>query len=220
MKKMLLGMAALLAFAIARAQGNDGNVVTREVTVGNFTALDLNGVLNVHITQGDNVSVRVEADEKVQDKIQIETEGGTLYVKTKKGSWSNVKKMNVYITCTQLEEIRNNLVGNLTGTNTLKQPSLRYKSGAVGNTNLQLDVDALRLDIAAVGNTELSGKANDCELKNSSVGNVRAGGLLVENMDLSSSAIGNLEYNANHTVAVKSSGIGKVTNKRKKEESR
>jgi hypothetical protein len=227
MKKVLMGMALLLGLSTAQAQensrdyeGDKSKVVTKEVSVDNFTAINLSGVMNVYLTQGDKISVKVEAAEKMQDKIEVNTEGNTLYVKTKKGNWSNVKKMNVYITFTNLSEIHNKLVGNLKSETTIKETALRYKSAAVGNTNLQLDVNDLKIDIAAVGNTELTGKALNCQLNNSSVGNVRAGSLMVENMDLTSSAIGNLEYHAKNTVAVKSTGIGKVTNKQKKEESR
>lgn len=220
-------MALLLGASVAQAQensrdyeGDKSKVVTKEVSVGDFDAINLSGVMNVYLTQGDKISVKVEADEKVQDKVSVTTEGKTLYVKTKKGNLSNVKKMNVYITFTSIAEIQNRLVGNLKGETAIKETALRYKSSAVGNTHLQLDVTDLKIDISAVGNTELNGKVTNCRLNNSSVGNIRAGNLIVDNMDLTSSAIGNLEYHAKNTVALKSNGIGKITNKQKKEESK
>jgi uncharacterized protein YxeA len=223
MKKILLAVTAMLGMAAVYAQEtetdrkDDRKVVTREVAVSDFSAVDLNGVMNVYLTQGDKAAVKVEADEKVQDKITVEVSGNTLYVKTKKGRWSNVKKMNVYITFVNLDEIHNKLVGNLKSSTVISQKSLRYKSGAVGNTVLQLDIQNLDIDIAAVGNTELTGKAANCTLDNSSVGNVRAGELVVQNMELKTSAVGNLEYNAKNTTSLKSTGIGKVTNKAAKE---
>jgi hypothetical protein len=220
MKKMFLGMIALIGAMTLQAQQNDNEVVTKEVSVGSFSALNLNGVANVHLIQGSQPSVKVEAAEKMHERLDIKTEGNTLYVKSRKGNWNNWKKITIYITFTALTEIQNSLVGNLSSDNVIQQKALRYKSGAVGNTKLQLEVDDLQLNIASVGNTELSGKAHDCELKNSSVGNVRAGELIVENMDLNTSAVGNLEYHANNTVGLKSNGVGKVTNKRKKGESR
>jgi hypothetical protein len=220
MKRVFLAFVSFFSIAGVYAQtdgSNKGNLVSREVNVGNFSAINLNGVMNVYLSKGDKVAVRVEADEKVQDKITVEVTGNTLSVKTKKGNWSNVKKMNVYITFTSISELKNNLVGNLTGESIITEDKFFYKSGAVGNTHLQLDVKDLQLDIAAVGNSEISGKAINCELENSSVGNVRAGKLLVENMDLKSSAVGNLEYNAKNTITLKSNGVGKVINKGGKE---
>jgi hypothetical protein len=214
MKKLFFAVAAFFAVATAQAQSN---TVTKELTVSSFTALDLDGVMNVYITMGDKEGVKIEADEKVVDKITAETNGSTLFVKMKKGNYGSIKKMNIYITCTKLEEIRSRLVGNLKTENTIKQNSLRFKSSAVGNASLALDVKDLQLDLSAVGNNSFSGKAENCKLNNSSVGNVRAAELVVENMDLQSSAIGNLEYNAKNTVSVKSTGIGKVINKAKKQ---
>jgi Putative auto-transporter adhesin, head GIN domain len=219
MKKILLAITAMLGIATVVAQDGDtdGNnsskVITKEIAVGNFSSLNLNGAMNVYLTQGDKTAVRIEADEKVQDKITVETSGDKLYIKTKKGNWNKRKKLNVYITFVSLDEIYNNMVGNLKSDNLITQKSLHYKSSAVGNTLLQLDIQDLEVDISAVGNTELSGKATNCNLENSSVGNVRAGGLLVENMALRTSAVGNLEYNAKNTTSLKSTGIGKVTNK-------
>lgn len=223
--KLVWGMALLLGFSTVQAQEskrdrNGNEIVSKDISVGDFTALDLSGVMNVFLTQGDKASVKVEADEKVIDKVEIEAKDGTLYVKTKKGGLKNVKTMNVYITFASLSKINNQLVGKLESQNTIKQSSLRYKSTSVGNASLQLDVDNLKIDIAAVGNTEFSGKAVNCELDNTSIGNVKAGSLVVENMQLTSTAIGNLEYYATNTKVVKSNGIGKVTNKLKKEESR
>lgn len=225
MNKWVWGIALLLGFYTVQAQEskrdrNGNEIVSKDITVGDFTALDLSGVMSVFITQGDKASVKVEADEKVIDKVEIEAKDGTLYVKTKKGGLKNTKIMHVYITFTSLSKINNQLVGKLQSENTIKQSSLRYKSTSVGNASLQLDVEDLKIDIAAVGNTEFSGKAVNCELDNTSIGNVKAGSLLVENMQLTSTAIGNLEYYATNTKVVKSNGIGKVTNKLKKEESR
>jgi Putative auto-transporter adhesin, head GIN domain len=220
MKKILLAAAAMLGVSGMSAQvnnGNGANIVSRDVSVGDFSAIDLSGVMNVYLSKGDKAAVRVEADEKVQDKIVVETDGNTLFVKTKKGNISNVKKMNVYITFVSISEINNRLVGNLKGNDLISEKHLHYKSSAVGNTNLQLDVQNLEVELSAVGNTEFTGKAANCDLNNSSVGNVRAGGLLVDNMKLKTSAVGNLEYNAKNTVSLKSSGIGKVTNKVAKE---
>jgi Putative auto-transporter adhesin, head GIN domain len=216
MKKILFAFAAMLGTTGMYAQGNDGrnaNVVNREVSVGDFSAIDLSGVMNVYLGKGDKTAVRVEADEKVQDKIEVGTTGNTLFVKTKKGKISNVKKINVYITFVNLSEIHNKLVGNLKSNDLINEKNLLYKSSAVGNTNLQLDVQNLNVEISAVGNTEFTGKATNCDFDNSSIGNVRAGGLLVDNMNLKTSAVGNLEYNAKNTVSLKSNGIGKVTNK-------
>jgi Putative auto-transporter adhesin, head GIN domain len=225
MKKVILGMALLLVFTATQAQENGRNyesdkIVSKDISVGNFTAVDLSGAMSVFLTQGDKASVKVEADEKVIDKVEIEAKDGTLYVKTKKGGLKNIKTMNVYITFTSLSSINNQLVGKLESENTIKQESLRYKSASVGNATLQFDVTDLKIDIAAVGNTEFSGKAVNCVLDNTSIGNVRAGSLLVENMQLISTAIGNLEYHAVNTKVVKSNGIGKVTNKQKRDETK
>ncbi len=219
MKKVFFAVSAVFALLGAKAQDitGSGNVVTREVNVSGFSNINLNGIMSVVITQGSKESVKVETDDNLQDKIVVENKGNTLYVKNSKGNWKQSKKMVVYITFRNVDEIVNNLVGTLTGDNLIKQQQLNYKSSAVGRTSLELEVKDLKLDLSAVGKTTLEGKATNCDMKNSSVGYVDASDLAVDNLTLDNSAVGALDYNAKNMVSMRNNGIGRVSNKVKKQ---
>jgi hypothetical protein len=217
MKRVFFAMALLIGSLSVQAQSApDNQPVTREVTVDTFSVLDLDGSCNVYLTQGNQVSVKVEADADLQDKVMIEAKGGTLFVSTNRSRKDRKKKVNVYITFVEVTDINSHFSGNLVATAPIKQRVLRYKSTAVGNTTLKLEVDDLWLKIAANGNTDLIGKSNNCELINNSIGFVKAGDLIVENLRLSTTATGSTEYYGNNVVIVKNMSIGGLVNKKKR----
>jgi Putative auto-transporter adhesin, head GIN domain len=148
--------------------------------------------------------------------VLIETKGDTLLLSTNKSRKDRKKKINVHITFTQLTDINSSITGELICTNPIKQAKLRYKSTAMGKSKLQLEVDDLSLNISANGDTHLSGKANNCDFKNNSTGHIKAGDLIVENMQISTAALGSMEYYANNVTIVRNISLGNLTNKKKK----
>src|SRR2546423_10295714 len=76
-----------------------GNVVTRDVTVQSFDALTASGVFNVVLKQGSNESLKIEAEDNLQNLFEVKNEGSSLIVQMKRDShFSNKKKIVVYIT--------------------------------------------------------------------------------------------------------------------------
>ncbi len=219
MKRIFAAIAALLCLAGANAQTikGSGHVTTRTVDVPGFSKINLNGLGNVYISQGSGESVKVETDDNLQEKVIVETKGNTLYIRSVRGSWSKVTKMEIHITFKNIDELQNNLVGNLFSQTVIRQPALRYTSAAIGQTTLEVETKELKLALAAVGRTSLEGKADNCDLENSSVGFVDAADLEVGNITISNTAVGALDYNAKNTVSLRNSGIGRVTNKAKKQ---
>jgi hypothetical protein len=220
MKKYFLVLSILIGSLSTQAQpaetGTQDRPITRDIKLGNVSTLLLNGTCSVHLTQSNSASVRVEADSALQDKVLIETKGDTLLLSTNKSRKDRKKKINVYISFVELTEINSRINGELITTAPIKQRNLRYKSTALGNSNLQLEVDSLWLNISANGETRLSGRAIHCELKNNSVGHVKAGDLMVENMQISAASTGGLEYYATNVVIVKNVSLGNLVNKKKK----
>ncbi len=217
---MKLLVSLLLCFSLVsctlaqRGIKGSGNIITENRTVSDFNKLELSGVFNVVITQGNENKVSVETDDNLQELVIIENNGSTLVAKNKRGSrFKKSTKMIVYITYKNLTDIKNSLVGNLSSSNLLAQPNFNYKSSAVGNADLKLEVNTLNIDISAVGNTRIEGKATNCDLNNSSVGNYMAGDLIVEDMTLHNTAVGNTTYHAKKVSKRTGSPVGKSTNK-------
>jgi Putative auto-transporter adhesin, head GIN domain len=211
---LLLCLSLVSCTLAQRGVKGSGTVTTENRPVSDFSKLELSGVFNVVIAQGSENKVSVETDDNLQELVTIENNGSTLIAKNKRGSrFRKSTKMNVYITYKNITDIKNTLVGNLSSSNLLAQSSFNYKSSAVGNTDLKLEVSTLNIDISTVGNTKIEGKATTCDLNNSSVGNYIAGNLIVEEMALHNSAVGNTTYHAKKVTKRTGSPVGKSTNK-------
>src|SRR5688500_3907756 len=196
-------------------EGN-GKLVTKDVTVKSFNELEANGIYELRLTQGDKELVRIEADENLQEYFTVTNEGSKLVIETKKLKNKNLKsktKMKVYVTFKKLKSLELNTVGGAQSENALSFEDLDFKTKSVGNVNLKLTANTINLDNKSVGNIELSGKAENAVVKNKGVGSLEASDFIVQTMDIDNSGVGHAAVNAQKTLKVKDSFLGKVSNK-------
>lgn len=222
MRKILLATVcgALLGQAV-RAQKQEtlegnGNLVTTEVPVSAFDALKASGVYELKLSQGNKETVKIEADENLQELFQVRNEGSRLVIDMKKLEKKNLKsknKMRVYVTFKKLKEIELSTVGNVGSEEQLRFDDLDMKNKSVGNVDLKLTANTIDLENKSVGNVKLSGKAQNAVVKNQGVGSIEAGSFVVQTMDIENSGIGHAEVNAEKDLKVKDSFLGKVKNK-------
>jgi hypothetical protein len=97
--------------------------------------------------------------------------------------------------------------------NQLAFDDLDFKNKSIGNVNLKLTANKLNMENKSVGNVELSGKAEDVRMKNNGVGSLDASAFIVQTMDIENSGVGNAAVNAQKTLKVRDSFLGKVSNK-------
>jgi hypothetical protein len=223
MRSILFISALSLLFSSASKAQNDretiegnGKLVTRDVPVKSFSELKANGVYELKLTQGDKETVRIEADENLQEYFTVTNEGSKLIINTEKLRDKNLKgkvKMKVYISFKNLKNLEIATVGSVQSENQLAFDDLDFKNKSVGNVNLNLTANKFNMENKSVGNVELSGKAEDATVKNNGVGSLDASDFIVQTMDIENSGVGNAAVNAQKTLKVKDSFLGKVSNK-------
>lgn len=224
MNKFLLALSAgLILSQTTIAQDNDretiegnGKLVTKEIPVQSFESLKANGVYELKLTQGNEESVKIEAEENLQEFFTVKNEGSQLVIDTKKLNNKNLKtknKMRVYVSFRQLKSLDLATVGNVQSENQLKFDDLELDTKSVGNVNLQLTANKINLDNKSVGNVELSGRAENAVVKNKGVGSLQAANFIVQTMDIENNGVGGAEVNAEKNLKVKDSFLGKVKNK-------
>jgi len=210
----ILLFAFLISTNVMHAQKKwkgDGNVVKEERTFDAFEQLELSGVFNVQLSQGENEKVVVETDQNLQVLVETINENGKLIIKSKKGI-KNIKstKMNVYVTVADINYLEIGGVGNTSCTSLLTLDNLNLEVSGVGNTSLELDCEELNAELSSVGNIELAGEVETAFIENSGVGNLNAFDLEVLNLDLENSGIGNAKVYASNELSVENSGMGNL----------
>jgi hypothetical protein len=223
MKRFLLAATVgILGVSTLSAQNNretiegNGKLVARDVSITSFSELEASGVYELKLTQGNTESVKIEADENLQEYFTVTNEGSKLVIDTKKIKNKNLKgktKMKVYVTFKNLKSMELNTVGNVQSENQLAFNDFDLKSKSVGNVNLKLTANKINIDNKGVGNVELEGKAQDAVVKNKGVGSLEASDFIVQTMDIDNSGVGGASVNAQKTLKVKDSFLSKVSNK-------
>ncbi|MGN6163943.1 MAG: head GIN domain-containing protein [Flavisolibacter sp.] len=196
-------------------EGN-GKLITKEVPVASFDALEASGIYELKLSQADKETVKIEADENLQDLFQVRNEGSKLIIDMKKLEHKNLKsknKMKVYVTFKKLKEMELSTVGNVASEEQLSFDDLNMENKSVGNVDLKLTANKIDLKNKSVGNVKLSGKAQDAVVKNSGVGSLEAGNFVVQTMNIENTGIGSAEVNAEKNLKVRDSFLGKVKNK-------
>jgi hypothetical protein len=221
MKYVFLATGLLLSFAgfsqdqPKRIEGN-GNIVTRDIPVKSFTELEASGIYELRLSQGTTESVKIEADENLQEFFEVKNEGSKLVINTKKMENRSLKiktKLRVYVTFKTLKDLELTTIGNVTSEGQLSFGELNLANSSVGNVDLKLSATKIMVKNSSVGNVTLSGKADDAVFKNSGVGSMKAGDFLVQTMDIENTGVGNAEVNAEKQLKVQDSFLGKVKNK-------
>ena len=85
MKKIISFTFLLFSSAIILAQKGEtivpsGNIITKDVTVKPFDAIDAKGLYELILTQGDKESVKIEADDNLQELFSVSNDGNTLVI--------------------------------------------------------------------------------------------------------------------------------------------
>ena len=224
-KYLLLAVLSVITFTTVQAQDEkeksnkpriegSGNLVTKDINVQGFDALNVSGVFSVLLTQGGKEAVRIEADDNLQEYFVVKNEGSTLSISMKKDvNFSSKKKMKVYITFQKLKSMDLKTVGDVSSDQNLSFTDLSLQNKSVGNLDLKLTAQTLTIDNKSVGNVKLNGKANNVTIKNKSVGSIQAANFVVQTMDIDNNGVGSAEVNAEKELKVKENMMSRVTNK-------
>lgn len=213
-------VAALLGFAVQAQKSEsiegNGNIITRSVPIQPFTELDAKGVYQLILSQGSSESLKIEADENLQDLFDIKNEGQKLVIEMKKNKNLQLKgksKLKVYLTFKDLNKLRLSTVGNVSSEGKLRFKDLTLDNNSVGNVTLDLSAENLIVKNTSVGNVHLEGKAESATINNSGVGSFRAGDFVVKSIRITNSGVGHAEVNAEKELQVEENMLGKVKNK-------
>ena len=138
-------------------------------------------------------------------------EDGVLTVQLKdSSSIGNAKKMNVYITLTDINQLSTMGVGSVKCTSQLNIKDLKVSCEGVGITNLNIAGENLKIHSEVVGVLNLSGTEKNVSIDHSGVGVIAAFELKAEKLSLKTDGVGAGEVYASDEISIDASGIGSV----------
>jgi hypothetical protein len=184
---------------------------SRTTDLQSFTDLELEGVFDVELVQGNKNQVVVEAPAEYIDLVTVEQSGDRVEVGMEnERRYKKLRDIKVTVYLTDLRQIEASMVGDLYNQQPLRLSKLRVETSMVGDARLQLEVEDLVYHSSSVGDTKLAGMATTADFENSSVGDFAARELKARRLSIENSSVGNFEAYASEEVEVENSGIGRV----------
>ena len=116
MKTIKLGLIIAIAastFVSCKKNGGfcfkgNGDIVTEERDLSDFTQISLSTSADVYYTQADEYSVKVEASQNLMEIIETKVEGSKLKIKRKKGTCLRGNNpIRIYVNSPDIETIFN-----------------------------------------------------------------------------------------------------------------
>lgn len=194
---------------------NSNEQIQEKKVLNGVTRLHINGVFNLTLIQSDQESIEVMGDESLIKKLLIDQDGDLLTLDMEKDllddNFFSKKELRINLSLKDLKELKYDGVGNVKTKGIFQLGEIRLIGTGVGNLELDLDAKQIDADFDMVGNIKLQGKANRTFFTNNGVGNLDASKLIVQNMEINSSGIGNVEVHCAGDLSLVVDGIGKVS---------
>jgi putative autotransporter adhesin-like protein len=197
-----------------RIRGN-GNIRSEDRTVGSFKNVDVSGAAKVYVSQGDQHSVKVEADDNLLPFIEVAQQDDKIIVREKPGY--NLKPTGdilVYVTSPVYNKIEASGACDIIGQGKITNPEdfELHVSGA-GDINMEVDAPQLTAEVSGSGNINLKGQTKDVDLQLTGAGHAHCYDLLAENTKVDITGAGSAEVYASVKLDADVSGAGSVSYK-------
>lgn len=182
-----------------------------ERTVGAFTAIDVSGAYEVHVTCGKTPGVVVSGDDNIVPMVKTEVKNGTLHI-YHDGSINQSKQLSVTVTTQDLRSISSSGASNLVVSDINNEAFAVEVSGA-GSVEARGKTGALSIDLSGAADVvtrELQARKVEIEVSGASNAEVFAS----EELSADVSGVGNITYHGNPGVVNQNvSGVGSISKK-------
>ena len=191
-------------------QGN-GNVTTVERDISNnFTEIKTSRGLDVILTQGNELSLIVEADENLHDIIETRLEGETLVI-TSTENIGRAESKTIRLTFRSIERIKSTSGSDVYSTNTIRVEDLELKSTSGSDMELNIQTESLTCKSTSGSRLELTGQTSTLIAEATSGSEIDARELQANSSRVSATSGSAITVNSNKELIAKASSGGDVT---------
>lgn len=220
MKKLILGMAAIMCVSVTNAQwwgskkikGN-GEVTTETRSTGDYDGVKCAGSMDYVLVAGTEGKITIEAESNLMEYIVTEIKNNNLIVKVKKGynlKPSFNKTLKVTIPFKDISSVSLAGSGDVWNEDKIKSNSLDISLAGSGDMVLDVDANSVEGSLAGSGDMTLKGNTNDLTVKVAGSGDIDAFGLQANNTKASVAGSGDISVVSNKSLYARVSGSGDI----------
>jgi hypothetical protein len=211
MYKYLIFILSAFLFYSCESINGSGHIQTEKRNVGRFDGVQASGSMDIEVTNGDNVSVEVEADDNILPYVITKVDNGLLDVYLKPHISFNNVHTKIYVTAPDLRKLSVRGSGNIRGRNMIHN-NRSISTGISGSGDIDANVDApdIRAEISGSGNLSLRGRCKNFEGSISGSGDLKCSDLLSENTEVSIFGSGNAHVYSSVHLKASTTGSGDI----------
>lgn len=194
-----------------RIRGN-GNITTQTRSAGQFNSVEVSGSINVYAKQDSSSAIRVEADENLQQYVEIRNDGDVLRIRSQEGfNLKPSRQIKVYVSSSMFKKFQASGACDLFSEGKITSTS-EVDYDLSGSCDITMDVNApkISVDVSGACTVKLSGQTKDFHVEGSGSTDIKSFDLLAENVDLNISGAGDAEIYASVKISGTISGAAGV----------
>lgn len=199
-------------FGGRRINGN-GNIVTRDHTVGPFQRVEVSGAMDVYVKQDSTQQpVKVETDENLQELVEIREDNGVLYISpVDRYNLDPSKQLKVYVTAPLFKGFGVSGASRIYSENKLTSGET-MDIDLSGASEIKLDLKAPRVnsEISGASSAVLTGETKDFNASGSGASHYKCFDLMTENTTVDISGACSADVFASVKLDVQASGASDV----------
>jgi hypothetical protein len=211
----LILLCSSCRFAGGRRVEGNGNRVTVNRSVGEFSGVEARGGIDVVLVSGSNYDIKIETDENLVDYIEVDNSGGTVRVSSRDGYNLRSKTgIRVVATAPSFGVVSVAGSGEISsqGKVTSNQNMDLHINGS-GDIKLLVDAPRVATEISGSGSARLEGNTREFSADINGSGDIHAFNLRSEKANVDIAGSGNAEVFASKTLSVEIKGAGDVAYK-------
>lgn len=214
LKSLLL--IALAAFSMTSCEldniceGGEGPTVTKELTLGEFTGIDLDVSATVFVTQGEEFQVTAEGQENIINMLELDINNDVWEIDYDQNCVGRHNGLSIYVTMPAVERLEVNGSGEIISENVLEASTMDLRIKGSGDMDLALAVSELNTRIDGSGGMKLEGTADDIEVVIRGSGDLKGFDLDVLRADVNVDGSGDVELSVSEFIRVEIDGSGDV----------
>jgi len=216
----IVGAAALLLLSSCRqifakrVRGN-GNITTQTRSAGDFNSIDVSGSIDVYVRQDSSSSIKVEADDNLQQYVETFRDGNVLRIKTEEGyNLRASRQIKVYVSSAMFKRFEASGACNIYSEGKINSTSdIEIDLSGSCDATLELSAPKITADVSGACSVKLKGDTKEFRVQGSGSTDIKCFDLVADNVNLDISGAGDAEVYANVKLSGDISGAASVNYK-------
>lgn len=186
-----------------------GNLTTENRTVEKFSSIEIQGMGDLYLSQGQQLPLRIEAEDNILRVLKADVNGEKLTIYTTACIAPN-KPIKIYASASEISGLYVSGSGNIVGLSKISSDALDLGVSGSGKMNIDVDCKDLHTDISGSGSAVLQGKAANSSVNISGSGTIASYDLTTNVTRINISGAGLAEVNVQSELNAQISGSGGV----------